>query len=62
MNLAARVMGAAAEDEVWVSSTVPGLTVGAPVRFEPRGTHALKGIPDEWQLFAARPAETARVS
>lgn len=54
VNLAARVLHAAADGEVWVSSTVPGLTVGAPVEFEPRGRHALKGIPGEWDLYAAR--------
>jgi class 3 adenylate cyclase len=54
VNLAARVLHAAADGEVWVSSTVPGLTVGAPVDFEPRGRHALKGIPGEWDLYVAR--------
>ncbi|MDP1819976.1 MAG: adenylate/guanylate cyclase domain-containing protein [Acidimicrobiales bacterium] len=54
VNLAARVMGAAANDEVWVSSTVPGLTVGAPIDFAPMGTHDLKGIPGRWDLFGAR--------
>lgn len=54
VNLAARVMSAAADDAVWVSSTVPGLTVGAPIEFAPMGTHDLKGIPGEWALFATR--------
>ncbi len=53
VNLAARVMAAAGSDEVWVSSTVPGLTVGAPISFHAKGPHALKGIPDKWELFAA---------
>jgi class 3 adenylate cyclase len=54
VNLAARVMGAAADDEVWVSSTVPGLTVGAPIEFAPMGAHDLKGIPGRWDLYAAK--------
>lgn len=54
VNLAARVMSAAGDDEVWVSSTVPGLTVGAPIAFEAKGPHDLKGIPGQWELFAAR--------
>ena len=54
VNLAARVMGAAADDEVWVSSTVPGLTVGAPIEFMPMGPHDLKGIPGRWDLFGAQ--------
>ncbi len=56
VNLASRVMGAAGTDEVWVSSTVPGLTIGAPIEFEPKGPHDLKGIPGVWELFAARRA------
>lgn len=56
VNLASRVMSAAGTDEVWVSSTVPGLTIGAPIEFESKGTHELKGIPGAWELFAARRA------
>jgi class 3 adenylate cyclase/pimeloyl-ACP methyl ester carboxylesterase len=52
VNLAARVLSAAADDEIWVSPTVPGLVVGSDHRFEPRGTHTLKGIPGEWPLAA----------
>ena len=29
-----------------------GLTAGSGLRFEDRGTHRLKGIPDDWQLYA----------
>lgn len=53
VNLAARVMGAAADNELWVSPTVPGLTIGAGLSFSSRGQHSLKGIPGEWELFAA---------
>jgi class 3 adenylate cyclase len=56
VNLAARVMALAGTGELWVSSTVPGLTIGANVRFASRGHHALKGVPGEWELFAAHPA------
>jgi hypothetical protein len=31
---------------------VKDLTVGAGLTFTDRGTHTLKGIPDEWQLYA----------
>lgn len=58
VNLAARVMTAAETDEVWVSPTVPGLTLGAPIDFESKGTHALKGVPGEWELFAAHRMHT----
>jgi len=43
-------MAKAANDEICVSSTIPGLVVGSGHSFEPRGTHQLKGIPGEWQL------------
>lgn len=54
VHLAARVMSAAGDGEVWVSSTVPGLTVGADVVYESRGRHVLKGVPGEWELFATQ--------
>ena len=50
VHLAARVMGKAADDEIWVSPTIPGLVVGSGHRFDARGTYELKGIPGEWQL------------
>ncbi|HUF34277.1 MAG TPA: adenylate/guanylate cyclase domain-containing protein [Acidimicrobiales bacterium] len=55
VNLAARVMAAATDGELWVSSTVPGLTIGAGVECTSRGRQALKGIPGEWELFATQP-------
>lgn len=55
VNLAARVMAAAADGELWVSSTVPGLTIGAAIEFESRGLRSLKGVPGEWELFVALP-------
>jgi hypothetical protein len=30
--------------------------VGSEYRFEDRGTKALKGVPDEWQLYAVSPS------
>lgn len=59
VNLAARVMAAAGTGELWVSTTVPGLTVGAAIEFETRGRRRLKGVPGEWELFAARPMPDA---
>jgi len=37
---------------VLVSSTVRELVVGSGLDFAERGTHALKGAPGEWHLFA----------
>jgi class 3 adenylate cyclase len=55
VHIAARVGALAASGEVLVSSTVKDLVAGSGIRFEDRGTKQLKGIPDEWRLFAAAP-------
>ena len=51
VHIAARILAKADRDEVLVSRTVKDLVVGAGLRFEERGTHRLKGVPDEWTLF-----------
>jgi hypothetical protein len=38
---------------VLVSATVKDLTAGAGLGFEPRGVHALKGVPGDWTLYRA---------
>jgi class 3 adenylate cyclase len=55
VHIAARVAALASADEVFVSSTVKDLVAGSGIQFEERGIHALKGVPDEWRIFAARP-------
>ena len=52
VHIAARVGALAAGGEVLVSSTVKDLVAGSGIAFAARGSHALKGIPDEWRLFA----------
>jgi class 3 adenylate cyclase len=52
VHIGARVASAASPGEVVVSSTVKDLVAGSGLRFEDRGMHALKGIPDPWHLFA----------
>ena len=52
VHIGARVTAAAEVDDVLVSSTVKDLVAGSGIRFEDRGTHALKGVPGEWRLFA----------
>jgi class 3 adenylate cyclase len=52
VHIAARVEARAMPGKVLVSSTVKDLVVGSGLQFEDRGTHILKGIPDEWRLFA----------
>jgi len=52
VHIAARVSAKAGAGEVLVSSTVKDLVAGSGLRFQDRSTHALKGVPDEWHLFA----------
>ena len=52
VNLAARVQAAARPSEVLVSRTVTDLLAGSSFTFTDRGTHELKGISGEWQLFS----------
>jgi class 3 adenylate cyclase len=52
MAIARRVCDTAGASEVYVSSAVPPLVAGSGIVFADRGTHALKGVPDEWRLFA----------
>jgi pimeloyl-ACP methyl ester carboxylesterase len=56
VHLGARVCAVAGPGEVLVSSTVKDLVAGAGLRFAERGTHALKGVPGEWRLYAAEEA------
>jgi class 3 adenylate cyclase len=52
VHIGARVAAAAASGEVLVSRTVKDLVAGSGIAFADRGTHTLKGIPDDWQLYA----------
>ena len=54
VHLGARVAGTGGAGDVLVTRTVRDLTVGSGLEFEPRGTHTLRGVPGEWELFAAR--------
>ena len=52
VHIAARVSALAGPGEVLVSRTVKDLVAGSGIAFEDRGEHALKGVPDTWQLLA----------
>jgi class 3 adenylate cyclase len=52
VHIGARVSALAGPGEVLASSTVKDLVAGSGIGFEDRGTHALKGVPGEWHLFA----------
>jgi class 3 adenylate cyclase len=56
--IGARIGALASGGEVLVSSTVRDLVVGSGLDFEDRGVHRLKGVPDDWHLFAAAGAAT----
>jgi class 3 adenylate cyclase len=51
VHIAARVAALADAGEVLVSRTVRDLSAGSGLVFEDRGSHQLKGVPEEWQLF-----------
>ena len=53
MHIGARVAALAGPSEVLVSSTVKDLVAGSGLVFEDRGEHALKGVPEQWRLYAA---------
>jgi class 3 adenylate cyclase len=52
VHIAARVSAKANAGEVLVSRTVKDLIAGSGVVLADRGVHALKGVPDEWKLYA----------
>ncbi len=52
VHIAARVAALAAAGELLVSRTVRDLVAGAGYEFASRGTHALKGVPEHWELLA----------
>jgi class 3 adenylate cyclase len=61
VHIGARVAAEARPCEVLVSSIVRDLAAGSEIDFEDRGVRALKGVPGEWHLFAARIGERARI-
>jgi class 3 adenylate cyclase len=54
VHAGARIAAIAEADEVLVSRTVRDLAAGSGFTFERHGTHVLKGLDDEWELFTVR--------
>jgi class 3 adenylate cyclase len=54
VHIAARVTALAGAGEVIVTRTVTDLVAGSGIAFGRRDAQALKGVPGEWELFAAR--------
>jgi class 3 adenylate cyclase len=52
VSIGARISSLAGPGEVLVSSTVKDLVAGSGLRFDDRGEHQLKGVPEPWHLFA----------
>ena len=51
MHETARIMGLGHGGEVLLSDVTKALSSGAPFRFEDRGVHELKGIPEPRHVF-----------
>ncbi len=51
-HIGARIEAIAAPGEILVSRTVRDLVGGSGIEFSDRGLHQLKGVPDEWRLYA----------
>lgn len=54
IHIGARIAAMAGPSEVLVSRTVKDLVGGSGVEFESRGSHRLKGVPEEWEIFLVR--------
>jgi pimeloyl-ACP methyl ester carboxylesterase len=53
VHIGARVAGLAGAGEVLVTRTVRDLVAGSGLEFEDRGPQPLKGVADDWQIYAA---------
>jgi class 3 adenylate cyclase len=53
VHIAARIAALASAGDVLVSSTVKDLVAGSRIGFVDRGAQRLKGIAEEWRVFAA---------
>ena len=51
VHIGARIGGRAEAGQILVSSTIRDLVAGSGIGFEDAGRHALKGVPEEWQLY-----------
>jgi class 3 adenylate cyclase len=54
VHIGARVSSVAGPGEVLVTRTVRDLVAGSGIVFDERGDHALKGVTEQWALYAAR--------
>jgi class 3 adenylate cyclase len=52
VHIGQRVCDFARASEILVSSTIKDLVAGSDIEFDDRGEHELKGVPEQWHLFA----------
>jgi class 3 adenylate cyclase len=50
--IGSRVAALAGAAEILATQTVKDLTAGSGIRFDDRGAHVLKGVPEAWRLYA----------
>jgi len=55
VHIGARIAGLAKPGEILITKTVRDALAGSVVDSTSRGTHTLKGVPDEWTVFAVEP-------
>ena len=55
VHVGARIAALAEGGQVLVSRTVRELVAGSGLGFESLGTHHLKGVPDDWEIYKALP-------
>jgi len=55
VHIGARIAAIAGPDEVLVSRTVTEVVIGSDIDFDHRGAYELKGVPGQWELYAALP-------
>jgi class 3 adenylate cyclase len=58
VHITSRVASLGGTDDIVVSRTIKDIVAGSGIKFEDFGTHVLKGVPDDWQLY--RVADLAR--
>ena len=58
VHITSRVATSGGTDDILVSRTIKDIVAGSGITFEDFGTHVLKGVPDDWQLY--RVADLAR--
>jgi len=51
VHIAARIAALAAKQQILVSRTVKDLVAGSGIEFRDFGSHPLKGVSEDWQLF-----------